>query len=155
MKRKKPAVTALILAAAVSVTGCTPTKPDVIQEAAQSHSSFTLAELTDQAIDRAYVICEYSDTQHLANLGFERADLHSIDNNPHAWEADTGIGLIFEEETAPYVEWFSPQTIDACPGNLQSETEIDPDAPIGVHREERQSGTLTDVEVLVLDAPVR
>lgn len=154
MARKKLLSAGMVLSAGFSLTGCMQPESHIIQDVVQSNSSFTLSEITDQAISRAYVICGYSNTQKLVELGFDPDDLYSIDRNPYAWETETGIGFFYGEEESSYVEWFAPREIDACPGKIQSETEIEPHGVIEITKEIRQPNG-TDIEVYVLHVPVK
>ncbi|KQB83057.1 hypothetical protein [Corynebacterium oculi] len=131
-----------------------PPKPDTISRAVEERESSTLNEIMDSPVKRAHVICQYANRNAVENLGFNSRDIYSIDNNYMAWETETAIGVIFEdEEKEPVLEYFSPTRINACPGNndvQESYLELNPDQPISVGKEKQNFARYGEVEVKVL-----
>ncbi|MGP6173204.1 hypothetical protein [Corynebacterium sp. A21] len=125
-------VVALVLGAGF-LSGCTSDSDGEIARAVQERASFSLAEVVEGPVTAAYVFCQYTNAADGVARGFEESDFFGIHRDPIAWEAYTGIGLIFEDGTASRVEWFAPKDINACPASADPLRQLDPDQTITVN----------------------
>lgn len=139
----------IVLLGPLALAGCTSQQPPLAAAALQS-STFTLNGVFGGDVERAYAFCKYSSKEVGEGLGFDPDDFFAVDDNPQKWETYTGIGVIYSDDRDPYVEWFDPSVIDACPGTIQPGTEIDPNSPIQVEKQTIEFAREGDKEVAVL-----
>lgn len=133
-RRRKSPLSSIVLLAPLVAAGCASHQP-ALAEAALQGSTFALNDVFGGEVDRAYAFCKYTPREVGEGLGFEPDDLFGIDDNPQKWETYTGIGVTYSDGRDPYVEWFDPRVIDACPGTTQPGTEIDPNVQIHVEKQ--------------------
>ncbi|WPF65745.1 MULTISPECIES: hypothetical protein [unclassified Corynebacterium] len=146
-----PLVTALSLLLHIASDYSSSNKPTTIANAVQERDSFTLNEIMDSPVKEAHVFCEYADADAAEELGFDRRDIYSIDNNHMAWETHTAIGVIFEDaDKEPVLEYFSPTRINACSAHRISYLELDPDQTISVGVETKEFVRYGEKQVKVL-----
>lgn len=124
-------VLAALALGCVALAGCSTGKSTDLgfAAAAQDGTPFTVSQVAGDSAERAYLFCPYTDKAQAEALGFNPDDVYSINNNSQRWETWTGIGVIFNDDRTPAIEWFDPSVIDACPGATTGD-ELDVNAPI-------------------------
>lgn len=149
-----PLLTAFSLLLHIVSDYASSNKPTTIANAVQEKDAFTLNEIMDSPVREAHVFCEYADADAAENLGFDRRDIYSIDNDYMAWETHTAIGVIFEDaDKKPVMEYFDPIRINACPadnGVSESYLKLAPDQTISVSVETKKFVREGEKQVKVL-----
>lgn len=145
---KKPLYGTIAITCVLATAGC-GTQEMPLTQAALDGEAFTVEQVLDSSVERAYVFCPYTSKEFGEQLGFNPDDFHGINDNPQAWETETGIGVLFEDGSSQ-VEWFDPREVNACPDATQSGTEIAADSPISVSLETREFANGKTSEVAVL-----
>lgn len=145
---KKPLFGTIAITCLLATAGC-GTQVTPLTQAALEGEPFTVEQALGDSVASAYVFCPYTSKELGEQLGFNADDFYGIDDNPHAWETETGIGVLFEDGSSQ-MEWFDPREVSACEGRMQTGTEIDPRAPITVSMETREfdGGKSSDVALL-------
>lgn len=124
-------VLAALALGCVALAGCSTGKSTDLglAVAAQEGTPFTVSHVAGASAERAYLFCPYTDKAQAEALGFDPDDVYSINDNAQRWETWSGIGVIFNDDRTPAIEWFDPSIIDACPGATTGD-ELDVNAPI-------------------------
>ena len=124
-------VLAALALGCVALAGCSTGKSMDLgfAAAAQEGTPFTVSQVAGDSAERAYLFCPYTDKAQAEALGFDPDDVYSINDNAQRWETWSGIGVIFNDDRTPAIEWFDPTIIDACPGATTGD-ELDVNAPI-------------------------
>ncbi|SQG63972.1 Uncharacterised protein [Corynebacterium renale] len=145
---KKPLFGTIAITCLLATAGC-GTQVTPLTQAALDGEPFTVEQVLGDSVASAYAFCPYASKELGEQLGFNADDFYGIDDNPQAWETETGIGVLFEDGSSQ-VEWFDPREVSACEGRMQTGTEIDAGSPITVHKESREFANGTTSEVAVL-----
>lgn len=124
-------VLAALALGCVALAGCSTGKSTDLgfAAAAQEGEPFTVSQVAGDSAERAYRFCPYTDKAQAEALGFSPDDVYSINDNSQRWETWSGIGVIFNDDRTPAIEWFDPSIIDACPGATTGD-ELDVNVPI-------------------------
>lgn len=107
-----------------------------LAEAIRSHDSFTLAQVAEHPVEKAYVFCPYSSPELAEERGFKASDIPSEFGSSYSREFSSGIGLIYSDGTEAAIEWFDHTEIEACAAGYKEE--LDPNSLITVVEVQRK-----------------